>query len=383
MATITVQQAIQYAKNAGFTGQPLVDIVSIAWAESNFNTTVVNSIGATGVLQILLSAHPDVTSAQAKDPQFSFNYAYKLSNGGKNFCAWQSYKTSCGKGYDNRYAQYVPQVQAQVNLSGGSSSSSVPSTVKSGDGNNYPPGQCTWWADERYHQLTGYYNPWNHTGQANAYQWLGQAKAYGWQTASTPPKGVPSIICLQGNAGQGVESTLGHVAVVEKVNSDGSVVTSNMNFNVGPSFPTSLNTQGYPVHQITFKQGPGVSFIWAGGGSLSSPNTGGGAGGSTGTTYVPLLEQVHETLVNVPGFYGIALALDEAEQYPGWVDLTSGQWDITGYIRSTGATISDNFVPFMIRSSLFSVGFIVMLLLILKVVLEVGDKAVPIIKAAV
>jgi len=119
MATITVAEAIAYARQAGFAGQPLIDIVSIAWAESGLNTTVVNSIGATGILQILLSAHPDVTSSQAKDPAFSFRYAYKLSGGGKNFCAWQSYKTTCGRGYDNRYAQYVPQVEAQVNLGAG------------------------------------------------------------------------------------------------------------------------------------------------------------------------------------------------------------------------------------------------------------------------
>ncbi len=382
MATITVGQAIQYARNAGFTGQSLVDIVAIAWAESNFNTTVVNSIGATGILQILLSAHPDVSSAQAKDPAFSFKYAYKLSGGGKNFCAWQSYKTSCGRGYDNRYAQYVPQVQAQI---GGSNVA-----TKSGDGNNFPPGQCTWWADERYHQLTGLYVPWNHTGQANAYQWLAQAKAFGWKTSSVNPIGIPSIICLQGNAGQGVESSLGHVAVVEKVNKDGSVVTSGMNWRVGPAFKTSLNTGGYPVRQVTFRTGSGVSFIWAES-TISDPNV--SSGGSAvipstkppSPTYTPILQQVHDTLVNVPGFYGVSLALDEAEQFPGWINLVdpSNSWDIVGYIRSTGATLTDNFVPFMIRGTLFSLGLLIMILLLLKIVLEVGDKALPIIKAAV
>lgn len=262
--------------------------------------------------------------------------------------------------------------------------------IQSGDNNNFPQGQCTWWADERYHQLTGFYVPWNHTGQANAYQWLQQARNFGWNTASSPPKGIPSIICLQGSAGQGVESSLGHVAIVEKINSDGSVVTSDMNWSVGPILQT---TNGYPVRQVVFKQGPGVSFIWAGGGQLSNlvvsasnngnANTGGGAGG----TYVPLLEQVHNTLVDVPGFYGIALAMDEAEQFPGWVNLVDPNvqafgvnFDVVGWIRSLGATTTDNFTPFMIRGILISLGLLILTVLILKVVLEVGDKALPIIK---
>jgi hypothetical protein len=134
------------------------------------------------------------------------------------------------------------------------------------------------------------------------------------------------------------------------------------------------------VRTITFRQGPGVSFIWAGGGAIGGTNPGGGAGG----TYTPLLEQVHQTLVEVPGFYGMALAMDESEQFPGWVDLTdhSNQWDVIGWIRSLGATISDNFVPFAIRSVLVFLGVFILLMLVTKIVLEVGDKVAPIVKAA-
>src|SRR5436309_741561 len=38
-----------------------------------------------------------------------------------------------------------------------------------GTSNPYPRGQCTWWADQRYHQIHGYYVPWR--TNANAYQW--------------------------------------------------------------------------------------------------------------------------------------------------------------------------------------------------------------------
>jgi len=111
--------------------------------------------------------------------------------------------------------------------------------------------QCTYWASQRYHAMTGIWVPM--TG--NAYEWLSEARAAGWMTASAPPRGVPSIICLQGNAGQGVESEFGHVGVVERVNVDGSVFTSDYNWyqNVGNSVVT----------YVTFKPGNGVSFIWA------------------------------------------------------------------------------------------------------------------------
>ena len=111
-------------------------------------------------------------------------------------------------------------------------------------------------------------------------------------------------------------------------------------------------------------------------------------------TYTPVSEQVHKTLINTPGFYGIALALDEAEQFPGWVDLTTPTTistpavntpdvpvigsiniipsqslnvpDIAGIARSIGATISDNFVPFAIRSGIVAIGLALMTALTVK-----------------
>ncbi len=355
MAILSVAQAQGYAQAAGFTGNGLSIIVAIAQAESGLNTNAknVNTDGSIdrGIVQINNKWHPEVSDACAYDPACAFQSAYKISSKGTNFSPWATYTSG-------KYTQYM-------------SSSKAPA-VKSGDNNNFPAGQCTWWADERYHQLTGLYVPWNHTGQANAYQWAGQAKTFGWNVSNSPPKGIPSIICLQGFT-QGASSSLGHVAIVEKVNGDGSVSTSNMNWGAGP---ITQYAGGYPVRTVTFQQGAGVSFIWAGGGSI---NAGGGSGG----TYTPLLEQVHEVLVNTPGFYGMAEAIDLAEQFPGWVDLTdhSNQWDVIGWIRSLGASISDNFVPFAIRFTLAALGTFILLMLITKIVLEMGDKAAPIIAA--
>ncbi|MFL5654325.1 MAG: CHAP domain-containing protein [Ktedonobacteraceae bacterium] len=113
------------------------------------------------------------------------------------------------------------------------------------DGFTY--GQCTYWADLRYHQLTGYWVPWG----GDAYAWAYGARASGWIVSGTPH--VPSIIVLapgvQGAGG------FGHVAVVERINSDGSVYTSNWNWYAGGGGWARLS-------YWTFSPGPGVTFVW-------------------------------------------------------------------------------------------------------------------------
>ncbi len=115
-----------------------------------------------------------------------------------------------------------------------------------GGPNRFAFGECTYWANMRYHQLTGYWVPWS----GNAYQWAYGARASGWVVSSTPK--VPSIIVLQ----PGVQGAgwLGHVAIVESINKDGSVSTSNFNW---------YNGGGWDIlSYYTFHPGSGVSFAW-------------------------------------------------------------------------------------------------------------------------
>ncbi len=119
------------------------------------------------------------------------------------------------------------------------------SGASDGDGNHFFYGQCTWWAAYRYHQLTGHYPPW----LGNAGAWAYGASAYGWVVSGTPR--VPSIIVLApGVQGAG---DYGHVAVVESINADGSVNTSNFNWGAGHFGVETM---------VTFFPGPGVSFVW-------------------------------------------------------------------------------------------------------------------------
>jgi surface antigen len=112
--------------------------------------------------------------------------------------------------------------------------------------NVFPYPSCTWWADQRYYQLHGIFVPW-HT-QANAWQWTDRAYQYGWHVSSSPVPG--AIINLQpGVQGAGY---LGHVAVVEKILSNGHVIASNTSWG---AYPTS-------VTDVEFAPGPGVTFLW-------------------------------------------------------------------------------------------------------------------------
>lgn len=86
-------------------------------------------------------------------------------------------------------------------------------------GNAYPFSQCTWWVYVRRHQLglpVG-----SHFG--NGAQWADSARALGYQVDHTPSVGAVMVFAR----GQlGASAQYGHVAVVEAVEDDGSVVTS-------------------------------------------------------------------------------------------------------------------------------------------------------------
>jgi surface antigen len=125
----------------------------------------------------------------------------------------------------------------------------TPTPVPSGPNpgvNVFPYPACTWWADQRYYQLHGIFVPWR--SQANAWQWTDRAYQYGWHVSSSPVTG--AIINLQPGV-QGA-SGLGHTGVVERILSDGHVITSNMSWGAYPS----------SVTYVEFTAGPGVTFLW-------------------------------------------------------------------------------------------------------------------------
>ena len=86
--------------------------------------------------------------------------------------------------------------------------------------NGYDYGWCTWHAANRRIE-SGNPIPSN---LGNAVTWLGVARAAGLATGSTPRAGA---VLYHLNIGG-----LGHVAFVEKVNPDGSILVSDMNYPI-------------------------------------------------------------------------------------------------------------------------------------------------------
>lgn len=80
-------------------------------------------------------------------------------------------------------------------------------------GNTYDAGYCTWYVKNRRPDLP------NNLGNANT--WYSRAAAQGYAVGSTPRAGA---------VGTTTAGDLGHVVYVERVNGDGSIVISEMNY---------------------------------------------------------------------------------------------------------------------------------------------------------
>jgi Lysozyme like domain len=108
MAT-SIGSAIAAAQQAGFSGQSLITIVSIAMAESGLNPGAqhVNSDGSLdrGILQINSRWHPEVSNACAYNVTCAFQAGYTISSRGTNFNPWTTYKTGA-------YSSNVASVQS-------------------------------------------------------------------------------------------------------------------------------------------------------------------------------------------------------------------------------------------------------------------------------
>ena len=198
------------------------------------------------------SAGTTLFGAFAKSPCSSGDRVYVVVSGDtlgaiamRYGTTWQSLAS-----YNKLANPNMIYVNEHICIRGSSSVSHGPSSGPSpvyGMGNSFPYGQCTWWANQRYHQLHGIYVPW--TTNANAWQWNGRAYDYHWRVSSSPSVG--AIVDLQPWV-QGAYD-LGHVAVVEQILGNGDVIASNMNWGA----------YYWEVVNVEFTPGPGVTFISA------------------------------------------------------------------------------------------------------------------------
>lgn len=115
-------------------------------------------------------------------------------------------------------------------------------------GDTYPAGQCTWFANGRYHALHGIFVPW--TPWYNAKDWTAVAYQYGWSVSTTPQIG--DIMDLQPYVQWA--GPLGHVAIVEQMLPNGDVLASNRNWGL-------TTWQQEETRLVEFTPGSGVTFI--------------------------------------------------------------------------------------------------------------------------
>lgn len=112
-------------------------------------------------------------------------------------------------------------------------------------GNKYAYGWCTWYAWQwRHDNLGGKYELPSNLGNANT--WANAARAAGFAVNRTPAYGA----VFQTSAGW-----LGHVGVVTKVNSDGSIVISDMNGIAGWGRVGSKTISAAEAAQYTYIHG--------------------------------------------------------------------------------------------------------------------------------
>src|SRR5258708_7364552 len=82
------------AQAAGFSGISLITIMAIAFAESRLDPAAVGQQDPRdrGILQINSYWHPEVSDTCAFSPPCAFKEAYRISQQGKNFSQWNTYK---------------------------------------------------------------------------------------------------------------------------------------------------------------------------------------------------------------------------------------------------------------------------------------------------
>lgn len=118
---------------------------------------------------------------------------------------------------------YVAPAQPGPVHGGGDYSIASNQLLNASAGNRYAYGNCTWYAFERRAEMgrpIGSF--WGH-----AATWSASARAAGYSVSNTPRAG--AIAHWYGGVG-GSSWSYGHVAIVEKVNSDGSITISEMNY---------------------------------------------------------------------------------------------------------------------------------------------------------
>lgn len=380
MAILTVEQARTFASQAGFTGQGLNIIIAIAQAESGLNTAArgVNTDGSVdrGIMQISSKYHAEYNDACVYSPICAFQAAYTISTRGTNFTPWTTYTSGA-------YQQY---------LAGGTSAPSGKQWYDFPITNGYSTSQIPGNWDSPHYAIdfgTPLDTPFFFLDsgtivQADYAVWNGQPG--GGEIFLQPDNGGPEEYAYhldQITATKGAHVKAGQiVGYTGGQNSGGHHPTSpkwssgeHLHFGLFTKFiNTVLGSRPYgpdPSQQINLAK----QFHIIGTGTGTGDTTTGGDSAQTGNG-IPLSEQVHDVLIHFPGFSGIALALDKAEQFPGVIwyatDSVNPVDGVGNAIRSVLDTTISNALPFFVRSMLVMLGTLLLIGLLWNLVQATG-----------
>lgn len=154
--------------------------------------------------------------------------------------------------------------------------------------NAYWPGNCTWYVASRFPRIA------QHLG--NAINWIPNARKQGYTILAKP---APDTVVVYGTK----YSPLGHVAVVDRVNGDGTFQVSEMNYvglNVTSQRTSTMNgVLGFIVPPGSTYKNPAAV--------LTAKVTGASKGGCiTGSFTIPGILGQKDTVICMDGLMGIS-----------------------------------------------------------------------------
>lgn len=409
--TLTDQQTLSHARSAGFSGSGLVVICAIAKAESGLNTHAINSSdpygGSFGILQINGAHFGDkfgpngmytMSENAAFQPGLAFLFSWELSKYGKDFHDWGTYTSGA-------YLQFLPEMKAAANGPVGIAS-------------QFPPYTGTPWYDyDMYSDFpsTSYRNtdvrtptdtpitaPLAGTITALGYfDWGGQVTMQVDNPSAIGGHKYDFVIHLDAiNPNLNVGD---HVNQGEFLGYSGGQLSDNNlkplpdglqhhvtlpSHSTGPHLDIGVTDD--PQGSMDVDQGASNALVLIarqlriGFGTNDAGMSSGGippdsSSPPPGTPGNPLLlgnqtlgQEVHNTLVQYPGFYGIAAAVDEAEHFPGFRNeippgenfVTNGGDIIGGALQSITDAIINNTIPIFVRGFLILLGMFLVLALL-------------------
>ncbi|MDF8372837.1 LysM peptidoglycan-binding domain-containing protein [Weissella paramesenteroides] len=246
------QSAATSAANASLAAASSAAAQSAATSAANASLAAANSAAAQSAATS--AANASLAAASSAAAQSAATSAANASLAAANSAAAQSAATSAANASlaaaSSAAAQSAATSAANASLAAASSAAAQPqkvatstasNNVVSADttGNTYPYGQCTWYVKGDLSWVG------NHWGNASA--WPSSATAAGHTVNSTASVGAVAYFA----PGVGGASAYGHVAVVDSVNSDGTITISEANYagKLYNSRTISLSSVSGFIHQ--------------------------------------------------------------------------------------------------------------------------------------